>query len=118
NTIAFPDAAPVPWSVSWDAGAEHERLAAVHRSRAGALQAAYDEACGDRPYADVSFSPIARHATGGWNTSSGVILYLPTSAGPADRLIAELNCHRAWMMLQPAADMENCTLDLPGILLD
>jgi hypothetical protein len=118
NGITFPNALPVPWLASWDSAAEHERLAATHRSRAAALEAAYDEACGDRPHEEVSLSPIVRYATGGWNTSSGVILYLSTMAGPADRLLADLNCHRAWMMLQPAESMENCTLDLPGILLD
>jgi hypothetical protein len=107
----------VPWVRAWDPAKEHEQIAAMHRSRAAALQAAYEEACGDRPLEEVSVSPLQRYAIGVWNTSSGVIMYLLPDAGPPDRLLADMKCHRAWMMLAPA-NMENCPLDLPGIQLD
>jgi hypothetical protein len=107
----------IPWTRSWDTASDQERLAAIHRSRAAELQAEYDEACGDRPLEQVSISPLQRYGIGGWNTSSGVILYLSPDAGVPDQLMAELRCHRAWMMLGPAA-MENCPLDLPGIQVD
>jgi len=45
------------------------------------------------------------------------ILYLDPKAGPPDKLLADMKCHRAWMMLAPAG-MEACPLDLPGIVLD
>jgi hypothetical protein len=32
-------------------------------------------------------------------------------------LLADMKCHRAWMMIAPA-NMEACPLDLPGIVLD
>lgn len=107
----------VPWTWSWDAGAEHERLAAVHRSRAAALQAAYEEACGVRAIEEVAVSPLQRYATGGWNTSNGVIFYLSPAAGTPDHLLADIKCHRAWMMLSPSG-MDDCPLDLPGISVD
>jgi hypothetical protein len=113
-----PETVGVPWFRSWNFTAEHERLAAVHRSKAGQLQAAYEEACGTRPLAEVSISPLVRYGVGGWNTSTGVILYLSPDAGPADRLLADVKCHRAWMMLEPAANMDDCPLDLPGLQLD
>lgn len=106
-----------PWIRSWDTAAEHERLAAIHRSKAGELYAAYEEACGDRPIAEVAVSPLQRHAIGGWDTAAGVILYLSPSAGGPDELLAAMKCHRAWMMLEPT-DMDDCPLDLPGIQLD
>ena len=89
----------------------------MHRGHAAELQAAYEEACGSRGYADVSVSPLRRYATGGWNTSSGVIMYLDPSAGPPDRLLRDIKCHRAWMMLGPS-NMDDCPLDLPGIEID
>ncbi len=105
------------WVRAWDTGAEHERIASVHRSNAVALEAAYAEVCGSRSLELVSISPLQRFAIGSWNTTTGVILYLSPAAGDPDRLLADLKCHRAWMMLAPA-DMEACPLDLPGLALD
>ena len=107
----------IPWTRSWDTTTEQERLAAAHRGRAAELQAEYEEACGDRPLERVSISPLQRYGIGGWNTSTGVILYLSPDAGLPDQLIADMRCHRAWMMLAPSG-MENCPLDLPGIQVD
>ena len=109
--------AALPWTRSWNAGADDERLAAIHRSKADALHAAYTDACGARPLAEVSLSPVQRYGIGGWNTQTGVVLYLGAYAGAPERLLADLKCHRAWMMLSDA-DMDDCPLDLPGITLD
>ena len=119
NTRASaPDTSGVTWTRSWDASADHERLAAVHRSKAAELQAAYDEACGTRPAEEVARSPLQRYGVGGWNTATGVIVYLAPEAGPPDRLLADMKCHRAWMMLAPAVGMDACPLDLPGLQVD
>lgn len=121
NSSRWPDghgdrvAYSIPWVRSWDAGQDQERLAAIHRSKAAQLQAEYAEACGDR---SVTVSPLQRHSVGGGKTSTGVIIYLSADAGMPDQLIADMRCHRAWMMLAPPAGMENCPLDLPGIKLD
>jgi hypothetical protein len=110
--------AGVPWVRSWNPTADHARLASIHRGKAAELQAAFDEACGTRPAEEVAVSPLQRHGIGGWNTSTGVIVYLSTAAGPADRLMSELQCHRAWMMLSSNTGMDNCPLDLPGLTVD
>ncbi|MBS1118430.1 MAG: hypothetical protein H6Q90_658 [Deltaproteobacteria bacterium] len=114
---AAPDSAGVPWIRAWDTAAESQRLAESHRNRAAELEKAYEEACGTRSLAEVSVSPLQRYSVGGWPTSAGVIMYLDSAAGPPERLLADLKCHRAWMMLAPAG-MEECPLDLPGIQLD
>ncbi len=107
----------MPWYRSWDTTADHERLAAIHRGKAAALQAEYEEACGNRPSSEVSVSPLARYGVGGWPTANGAIVYLSPNAGTPDELLAALRCHRAFMMLAPA-DMDDCPLDLPGLVID
>ncbi|HEU4726387.1 MAG TPA: hypothetical protein VFT22_00795 [Kofleriaceae bacterium] len=107
----------MPWYRSWDTGAEHERLARTHRAQAAEIQAEYDELCGNLPASEASVSPLAAYSIGGWNTTTGVILYLAPDAGPPDRLLARMRCHRAAMMLAPSG-MEDCPLDLPDIALD
>jgi hypothetical protein len=46
-----------------------------------------------------------------------VIIALGPEAGPPDRLVADMRCHRAWMMLG-RTEMDDCPLDLDGIRLD
>jgi hypothetical protein len=111
HTIAFA------WTPSGHTPGEHEQLAAAHRGKAADLEADYQEACGARSHADVAVSPLVRYGVGGWPTSTGVIVYLSRDAGPADKVLADLTCHRAWMMLAPA-DMDDCPLDLPGLVVD
>jgi hypothetical protein len=117
-TGTAPDVSGVPWLRSWDSTAEHERIAAAHRGRADAMQLEYEEACGTRSREDIARSPLERYGLGGWPTSTGVIVYLSPAAGPPDHLLSELRCHRAWMMLAPAMEMDACPLDLPGLVLD
>jgi hypothetical protein len=105
------------WRRTWDTAADQDRAAAMHRSEAQAIYAAYDDACGTRPITEVSVSPIVRYGNGGRATADGVVLYLSVDAGPSDRLIADLKCHRAWMRLAPA-NMDDCPLDLAGLQVD
>lgn len=104
------------WYRSWDT-AEHERLAEIHRSRAGAIDAEFAEACAGLSGNEITMSPLERYGVGGWNTTTGAIVYLSPEAGSPDRLLAQLRCHRAWMMLGPS-NMEDCPLDLPGLAVD
>lgn len=106
----------IPWFRSWDSAVEQERLAEIHRTKAAELQAAYEDACGTRAADETAVSPLQRYAIGGWNTTAGVIVYLAPTTKP-DTLMAELRCHRAWMMLAPAG-MDDCPLDLPGLVFD
>jgi hypothetical protein len=107
----------MPWYRSWDTAGEHDQLAAIHRSKAAELQAAYEAACGDNPGEEVAISPLVRFGIGGWPTASGAILYLSAAAGTPDQLLSAMKCHRAYMMLAPS-DMADCPLDLPGLELD
>lgn len=102
------------WYGTWDTATEHHRLAATHRSAAARLQADYDEACRDMPYETVSVSPLQRYGVGGNDVENGTLVILRPDAGPPDRLLAAMRCHRAWMMIQ-RTDMADCPLDLPGI---
>jgi hypothetical protein len=107
----------VPWVRSWDPTGEHERSAAGHRGKADELLADYERKCGQRSTDEVAESPLHRYGIGGFQTSTGIVIYLSSGAGPADKLIADIDCHRAWMMLGPA-NMDDCPLDLPGIHFD
>ncbi len=117
--VAGPEA-PVgttSWNRSWDTVGAELRQAKQHRTAAAQLVAEYDEACGQRPHAAVSVSPLERYAVGGAPTDRGVMLFLSVEAGSADALMAELRCHRAWMMLG-RTDMDSCPLDLAGLRVD
>jgi hypothetical protein len=105
------------WYRRWDTVSDQLRLARIHRSQAAQLQAEYEEACGARPYADVSVSPLQRYGTGGAPTERGVTVFLAPEAGTPDQLLAAMRCHRAWMMLG-RTDMDSCPLDLAGIHVD
>lgn len=107
----------MPWYRSWDTAAEHEKLAETHRARAAAINEQFDEACAGISQRDAAQSPLEVYGMAGWNTATGVIMYLAPEAGPPDQLIARMKCHRAQMMLAPSG-MEDCPLDLPGIALD
>jgi hypothetical protein len=109
------------WFRSWESD-EHHRLAQAHRWSAEELEANYAKWCG-KPRStegttEGSVSPLLKYGIGGWNTSTGVIIYLDPEAGPPDRLKNALMCHRAWMMLAPAPQMADCPLDLPGTTID
>ncbi len=59
-------------------------------------------------------SPLQRYGVGGSEIAGGTMVLLSADAGPPDRLLAAMRCHRAWMMLG-SSDMADCPLDLPGI---
>ena len=105
------------WYRMWDTVADQKRLARIHRSQAAQIQAEYEEACGARPYAEVSVSPLQRYGMGGEPTERGVTVFLSPDSGTPDQLLAAMRCHRAWMMLG-RANMDACPLDLAGIHVD
>ena len=111
----FDDPSTGLWFRAWDTGLEHERLAATHRGAAAQLQAGYDEAC--REYTgEVSISPLQRYGLGSSPLPAGVLVFLAPEAGPPERLLTGMRCHRAWMMLADAG-MDQCPLDLAGLQL-
>lgn len=104
------------WVRSFDS-VEHERMASIHKSRAAAMDAEFAEACAGLSGEDITVSPLKRLGLGGWNTAAGAIVYLKPHTASPDKLLAQIRCHRAWMMLGPS-DMEDCPLDLPGLAID
>lgn len=115
NPQLDPDAGT--WYRTWDTVRTELRLARYHRSAAAQLVAEYEEACGQRDYAEVSVSPLERFAIGGGPTEQGAVVLLSPDAGAPDALMAAMRCHRAWMMLG-RTDMDSCLLDLAGIRVD
>lgn len=105
------------WYGSWDTVAEHRKLAEYHRDAAAQLEAEYERACGDTPADVVSVSPLEAYGIGGSPVPGGTLVLLSADAGPPDKLLAAMRCHRAWMMLG-RTNMDDCPLDLPGIHVD
>jgi hypothetical protein len=105
-----------PWSRTWDTAEDHQRLAALHRSAAAQIQDEFEAACAGRT--DYRISPLVRWGIGGADLPDGVTIYLAPTAGDPDALMADMRCHRAWMMLQPAEGMDDCPLDLAGLTVE
>ena len=105
------------WVGTWDTAAEHRRNARAHRTDAAALEAEYEQACGDSPGELVSVSPLVRYGVGNRDIPNGTAVLLAPEAGPPDKLLSAMRCHRAWMMLG-RTDMDDCPLDLPGLRVD
>ncbi len=107
-----------PWRRSWDTAADHERMAALHRSEAAQIHDEFEAACAGRAQNEITVSPLVRYGVGGSPLPEGVTVYLAPEAGNPDKLMADMRCHRAWMMLQPAANMDDCPLDLAGLTVE
>lgn len=104
-----------PWTRRWDTTEDHRRLAQVHRSAAAQIDAEFEQACDGRSEADIAISPLVKYGVGGSPIEDGVVVYLRPEAGNPDKLMADMRCHRAWMMLQPLSTMDLCPLDLAGL---
>lgn len=102
------------WFGSWDTVSEHRKAAEYHRDAAAELEAEYEQACGDASGESVSVSPLQRYGIGASSVPGGTLVLLSPGAGPPDKLLSAMRCHRAWMMLG-RTDMDDCPLDLPGI---
>lgn len=105
------------WLGSWDTTEDHRRLARYHRSAAAELEAEYEQACGETGIEAASMSPVQRFGIGGSPIANGTLVLLVADAGPPDKLLAAMRCHRAWMMLGKS-NMDDCPLDLPGLHVD
>lgn len=71
-----------------------------------------------REYDQIAISPIARHGVRASNTATGAVIELDAKAGAPVIVLADLRCHRAWMMREPASEMPACALGLPGLRID
>jgi hypothetical protein len=108
----------IPWRRQWDSAEQHQRLAVSHRAAAAELQAEFQRACGSRSQEDIARSPIARFGIGGVPAEHGAIVFLAGEAGPANHLLADIECHRAWMMLDANPGMDACPFDLADVHFD
>jgi hypothetical protein len=117
DAAGFDDPAGGLWYRRWDSTEDETRLAQHHRTEASRLQARFDDACANVSGAERSVSPLQRFGLGGFPSDHGVTVMLASQAGPPDRLMAAMHCHRAWMMLGEAG-MEDCPLDLDGLAIE
>lgn len=111
---AGPQFSVARWSGRWDTEEDHRRMAQVHRGEAAQLEVAYQDACGTASANEVMVSPLRRYGVWTGSSEGGSIAVLGPDAGPPEKLLAALRCHRAWMMLGRSA-MDDCPLDLPGL---
>ncbi|MBV8759209.1 MAG: hypothetical protein JO257_18115 [Deltaproteobacteria bacterium] len=107
-----------PWTRRWDSTEDHLRMAQVHRSAAAQIDEEFEQACDGRAENEITMSPLVKYGFGGSPTEDGVVIYLRPEAGNPDKLMADMRCHRAWMMLQPIATMDMCPLDLEGLSVE
>lgn len=106
----------VPWEL--DTVEQQRWRAGVRRGEVGQIYAAFDEACANVAPDRVRVSPLRRDGIGGTPTADGVIVLLDPDAGAPERVLAELRCHRAWMMLSdPGSGESESPLDLPNLQL-
>lgn len=98
----------------WFRSLEEERQAHEHLVEAAALHTEFEERCGALAPAQIVVSPLQRSSIGWLRKPDGIVVLLATEAGPPERLLQELRCHRAWMRLGEAAE-DKCPLELPGI---
>lgn len=117
DAAGFDQPAGGLWYRTWDSSAEERRSAEHHRSEAARLHDEYETACANVPTSDIEVSPLRRYGLGAFPSKAGVVVMLSTQAGPPNRLLSALRCHRAWMMLGEAG-MEDCPLDLAGISVE
>lgn len=97
-----------PWTYSWDPATEHLAERDAHLAAAVTLDTRYREACSDVPVGAESGSPLSGRAISATPIDGGVLLLLDPAAGPPDQVLAEIRCHRAWLVLE----------DRPGLVDD
>jgi hypothetical protein len=89
-----------PWTYSWDPATEHLAERDAHLAAAETLETRYRKACADVPVGAESGSPLSGRAISASPIDGGVLLLLDPAAGPPDQVLAEIRCHRAWLVLE------------------
>ena len=104
-----------PWAYYWDSGAVHYTEAQQHDDAAAVLEKRYRDTCGllDPKLAHVS--PFARFVTRVEPVDNGIRVWLATEAGPPDVLLAEVQCHSAWLQLAPRVEAASDVSALAGL---
>lgn len=103
------------WSSSWDAGASHFAQAEQHDAAAAVLEKRYRETCALVAPNTAALPPLDRFVRAVVATDTGVLLQLSKDAGPPDVLLAEIQCHTAWLQLEPRPEAARDITAVNGI---
>jgi hypothetical protein len=103
------------WSSRWDTGASHYAEAEEHEAAADVLEKRYRDTCALVAPNTAPIPPLDRFVRSVAPTDRGVILRLARDAGPPDMLLAEIQCHTAWLQLAPRPEAANDITAVKGI---
>lgn len=103
------------WSSTWNTGESHFAEAEAHEAAADVLEKRYREACSLVAPNAAHDSPIDRYVTAVTPIERGVTLRLARDAGPPDVLLAEIQCHTAWLQLAPRPESATDLAAVKGI---
>jgi len=105
-----------PWYYYWDPTTEHRAIAEAHRDAADQLRLSYEAACSAVPRDTAWMSPLDRYARAMNPLPRGVVIHLSTEAGTPESVLAEIRCHRAWLMLETRASNADSPLLVEGVV--
>lgn len=103
------------WSSGWDTGAPHFAEADQHEAAADVLEKRYRETCALVAASTASTPPLDRFVRSISPTDRGVVVRLAREAGPPDMLLAEIQCHTAWLQLEPRPEAANDITAVTGL---
>jgi len=103
------------WSSGWNTGESHFAEAEAHEAAADVLEKRYRETCALVAANTAPIAPLDRFVRSVAPIDRGVILRLARDAGPPDVLLAEIQCHTAWLQLTPRPQAANDVTAVKGI---
>lgn len=103
------------WSSGWNTGASHFTEADEHEAAAAVLEKRYRDTCALVAPNTAPTPPLDRFVRSATPADRGVTLRLAREAGPPDVLLAEIQCHTAWLQLAPRAEAANDITAVKGI---
>lgn len=104
-----------PWTYSWDPATEHLAERDAHVVAAETIETRYRQACADVPVDVESRSPLSGRAVSASPIDDGVLLVLDPAAGPPDQVLAEIRCHRAWLVLEDRSELSGDVVALDHV---
>ena len=103
------------WSSTWDAGESHFAQAEQHQTAAGVLEKRYRDTCALVAPNTAARSPFVGFVQSVAPTERGIVLRLSRDAGPPDVLLAEIQCHTAWLQLEPRPEANSDITAVKGV---
>lgn len=86
-----------------------------HRVAAGVLEKRYADTCALVGHDKGPFHPLDGHVRAVDQRERGVDLRLGPDAGPPDVLLAEIQCHTAWLQLAPRPEAANDVMAITDV---